>query len=242
MRLVIITIFPELFESHIKESLLKRAQLKGLLEFQIHDLRDFVDPKDRHRSVDDRIYGGGPGMLLKVEPLYRATREIVAKSRAHFSKKVLRALYLKASSHKPNAKIFMMDPKGKVFDQKMAKRFSSLQEMVLLCGRYEGFDARAEKFVDGKISLGKFVLSGGEVAAMAVVEAVSRLIPGVLGNEASLLEETHNDLLGKNVSREAPHYTRPEIFVPAKNVQWSVPKVLLSGDHKKIIEWRQKRA
>ncbi len=254
MRFDIITIFPKIFEPYFNESLLRRAQLKKLLEFHVHYLRDFVDPKDLHRSVDDRIYGGGPGMLLKVDPLYRAVRTLVLEHPHFFSKKILRNIciedkkkrgsricrVLQKKNSRVRTKIVMLDPRGKIFDQKMAQKFSKFDQIILLSGRYEGFDARVEKFVDEKISIGKFILSGGDVAAMTIIEATSRMIPGVLGNKKSLENETHNELIKKGVF-EGPHYTRPERFFPVEGVRWSVPKILLSGDHEKIQKWKQKK-
>lgn len=254
MRFDIITIFPKIFDPYFNESLLRRAQRKKLLEFRVHDLRSFADPKDPHWSVDDRIYGGGPGMLLKVEPLYRVVRSLVLENPQIFSKKILYKVcieegrrkgsrvchILEKRNRKARAKIFMLDPRGKIFDQHMAQKFSKLDQIILLSGRYEGFDARVEKFADEKISIGKFILSGGEVAAMTLIEAISRMIPGVVGNEKSLEDETYNELLSKGIL-EGPHYTRPERFSPAKGVHWAVPKVLLSGHHGKIHAWKQKK-
>ncbi len=241
MRFDIITIFPQFFTPFFKESLLKRAEQKKLLEFYVHDLRDFADSSDPHKSVDDRIYGGGAGMLLKVEPLYKTVKSIVQKNPKIFSKKVLHALNLPVDKTTPKARIIFMDPKGKIFDQKKAQELTKYENIIFICGRYEGADARLEKFIDEKISLGKFILSGGEAAAECMIEAISRLIPGVLGNEESLAHETHNDLLGIE-SLEAPHYTRPEKFSPAPGIVWAVPKVLLSGNHGKIQEWRKKKS
>lgn len=255
MKFDVITIFPQLFEAFFHESILKRGEMKKLLEFRVHNLRDFTDPLDPHKTVDDRIYGGGAGMLLKVEPLYGAVKSIVSASPEKFSKKVLRHIcveegkkkaskvckILEIKSHRPKAKIIMLDPKGKIFDQKKARELTRYENIVFVCGRYEGIDARVEKFIDEKISLGKFVLSGGEVAAQTIIEAVSRLVPGVLGNEESLLYETHNALLGIE-NLESPHFTRPERFSPGPGVVWSVPKVLLSGNHGKIKEWRKKKS
>ena len=244
MKFDIVTIFPGIVEEYFQESILKRAKLKKLCDFRAHDLRDFSDPKDKHRTVDDRIYGGGPGMLFKVEPFYKAVRAIVKKNPSKFSKKVLTSLHVSRKGGRPSTltgKIILLDPKGKTFDQKMAKRFSKLDRLVFLCGRYEGFDKRIEKFVDEKVSVGNYVLSGGELPALIITEATARLIPGVLGNQESLESETHNELMGKD-SQEAPYYTRPELFVPKKGIEWAVPKVLLSGDHKKVAQWRQKKA
>ena len=246
MKFDIITIFPNVFDSYFNESILKRAQKKKLIDIKIHNLRDYT--KDRHKTVDDRPYGGGPGMIFKVGPIYRA----------------LKSLRTKELKNK-RTKIVMLTPAGKRFDQKIAKRFAKLDRLILLCGRYEGFDARVEKFVDEKVSVGDYVLSGGELPAMAVIEAVARLIPGVLGHEHSVDDETFS--VDKDYV-EYPQYTRPEEFkisrhkiqknskfqipnfkscLPAgrqitnnKSQILRVPKVLLSGDHGKIEEWKKK--
>ncbi len=242
MRFDIITIFPKIFGSYFNESILKRAKKKKLIDIKIHNLRDYT--KDKHKTVDDRPYGGGPGMIFKVEPIWRALEKI------------------KSRGSKP--KIIMLTPAGKKFDQKMAKRFSKLDRLILLCGRYEGIDARVEKFVDEKVSVGDYVLSGGELPAMVILEATARLIPKVLGHEHSADDETFS--VDKDYI-EYPQYTRPEKFQipnhkpcpPAgklqtlptgrqansksqilKNKILRVPKVLLSGDHAKILEWKKK--
>lgn len=253
MKFDIITIFPKAFDSYFNESILNRAQKAGLIDINIHNLRDYTT--DKHKTVDDKPYGGGPGMILKVEPIYKALRKVKSeklKGKSYNSE-------LKTNNQK--TRIIMLTPTGKKFDQKMAKRFSKLDGLVLLCGRYEGFDARCEKFVDEKVSIGDYVLSGGEVPAMVVVEATSRLIPGVLGHEHSADDETFS--IDKDYV-EYPQYTRPEEFrIPRYKMQdtnpayrqagkseiqntkkriLQVPKVLLSGDHKKIEEWKKKHA
>lgn len=220
MQFHIITIFPHIFDSYFSESILKIAQKKGLIKIKIHNLRDYT--KDKHKTVDDKPYGGGPGMILKVEPIYRA----------------LRAINLKTTVK--NSKTVMLTPAGKTFNQKMADRLAKLDQLILLCGRYEGFDHRVEKFVDEKISIGDFVLSGGELPAMIVIEAITRLIPGVLGSELSVKDDTFSK--GKDYIKY-PQYTRPAIFKFKRNSKvekLAVPSVLLSGDHKKIFEWRKK--
>jgi tRNA (guanine37-N1)-methyltransferase len=224
MQIDIISLFPEVFQPYFNKSIILRAQKKKLVKIYLHNLRDYA--RDKHKTVDDRPYGGGPGMILKVEPIYR----------------VLRTLKIKAQNAKrktttQNSKVIMLTPAGKNFDQRMAKQFSKLNRIVLLCGRYEGFDARVEKFVDEKISIGKYVLTGGELPAMVIVDAVARLVPKVLGKKEALVEETHV----KKGYIEYPQYTRPGVFkINGKNVR--VPKVLLSGDHKKIKRWRKKHA
>lgn len=219
MRIDIISLFPEVFKSYFSKSIIWRAQKKKLVKIYLHNLRDYA--KDKHKTVDDKTYGGGPGMILKIEPIYRA----------------LRALKIKKQKGKSKNKelIIMLDPGGKSFDQKMAKRLSKFRRLVFLCGRYEGFDERVKKIVDERVSIGEYVLTGGELPAMVITDAVVRLLPDVLGKKEALFEETHI----KKGYVEYPQYTRPEIFkVNGKKLR--VPKVLLSGDHKRIRDWRQK--
>lgn len=205
----ILTIFPDIFDSYFKESIIKRTLKKELVKINIHNFRDFA--RDKHRMTDDRPYGGGPGMILKVEPIFRC---------------------LKSIKRKKKSKIVLLTPKGKTFNQKIAQRFSKLNQLILICGRYEGFDERVKKLVDVEVSIGDYVLTGGELPAMVIVDTVTRLVPHVLGPE-SLAEET----FCKKGYIEYPQYTRPEIF---KGL--TVPKVLLSGDHKKIREWRKRHS
>lgn len=227
MRFDIITIFPNIFSSYFQETVLKRAQEKGIIQIRIHDLREFSRDGDPHRSVDDRPYGGGPGMILMIEPIFRALRFLRAFPKTLRNK---------------NTRVILLTPQGKRFTQRDAERLSSYKRLILLCGRYEGFDARVEKLVDEKISLGDFILAGGEIPAMAIVEAVSRNIPGVIGNSDALREETFS----RNLQyREYPQYTRPEVFYPDpknKKLAWHTPKVLLSGNHAEIQKWRRKMA
>jgi tRNA (guanine37-N1)-methyltransferase len=214
----ILTIFPEMFDCYFNESIIKRAQKKKLIKIRIHNIRRWA--YDKHHTVDGRPYGGGPGMILKVEPIYYALKS-------------LGVLKIKNKKQKAKTKIVMLDPSGKQFDQQLAQKFSKLKRLVLLCGRYEGFDYRITKFVDERISIGRYVLTGGELPAMVIVDVISRLIPGVIGKKESLLEET----FVKKGYIEYPQYTRPENFMGYK-----VPRVLLSGNHKKIAEWRKKHA
>ena len=213
MKFDILTIFPDIVYSYAGESILKRAQKAGLIKIAAHNFRDFTENKQRH--VDDRPFGGGAGMVLQVQPIYDCLKAIKAQ---------------KGKNKK--TKILIMDPAGKKFDQTMAKKFSKLDRIVMICGRYEGFDERIYKLADEKISAGDYVLSGGELPALSVVEAVARLIPGVLGNEESVKEESHTDR-----EQEYPQYTRPENFMGQK-----VPKVLLSGNHALISIWRKKKS
>jgi tRNA (guanine37-N1)-methyltransferase len=231
LRFEIITIFPEAFSSYFSQSILKRAQEKKLIRINIYNLRDFA--KDKHKTVDDRPYGGGAGMILKVEPIFRAVCHILKKSK---------------NIKEKERKIILLSAKGKEFNQEMAQKFSRLKQIILICGHYEGVDERVRKYIaDETISIGKYVLTGGELPAMVVIDAVGRLIPGVIKKE-SLEEESFSKGLGY---LEYPQYTRPAILDPKKIVKslpekfartknWRVPKVLLSGDHQKIREWREK--
>ncbi len=214
MRFDVITIFPKLVESYFNESILKHAQKRGLLELRVHNLRDATT--DRHRTVDDRPFGGGPGMILKIEPIVKTLKKILGRA-ATKSKRLA------------NTKVYLMDPGGIQFAQSVARRLSKLKHVVLICGRYEGVDARISSWIDGKISIGPYVLTGGEIPAVIVVDVVSRMVPGVLGHKDSAKDET--DVEAGFV--EYPQYTRPEVFRGKR-----VPKVLLTGDHKMIAAWR----
>jgi len=213
----ILSIFPKFFDCFLKESFIKKAQEKGLIKIRIHNLRDFTF--DKHKSVDDRPYGGGLGMVLKIEPIYLAIKKIKSKTKIK------------------NSKVILFTPRGKQFNQKMAYQLSRIKHLILICGRYEGIDERVAKYIaDLKISIGPYDLMGGEVAAMVLIETIARLIPGVLGKPQFLKER----LLKGGKFVEYPQYTRPAVFSPKKGIEWKVPKVLLSGNHKKIEEWREK--
>lgn len=221
LRFDILTIFPGMFSCYLDESMIKRAQERKLLDIRVHDLRAWSTTK--HRQVDDRLYGGSPGMLLKVEPIYRALKEL----------KALR------SAAKKRPYVILLSPRGTRFTQRVAERLAKHDRVVFICGRYEGVDQRVtDHLVDEEISVGDYVLTGGELPALTVLDAVSRLVPGVVGKEASVMEESHS-IEG---FIEHPHYTRPEVFSPKKGVAWKVPPVLLSGDHKKVAEWRLKHS
>jgi len=210
MDVYIVSIFPDMFESVFSETIIKRAQEKNRLKIRILNLRDFT--KDKHRSTDDVPYGGGAGMVMKPEPVYEAVDYIKSMDKDVYT--------------------VLFTPQGRVFKQNKAREFSLKKSIAFICGRYEGFDERIRNLADEEVSLGEFILSGGEIAAMAVVDAVTRLIPGVLGNEDSLKEETFNNGLC-----EYPQYTRPEEFRGMK-----VPDILLSGNHQKIKEWREEKS
>lgn len=217
MRFEILTLFPDLIHNYCEDSILGRAQKNDFIQVRAHNFRDFS--LDKHHSVDDKPFGGGPGMILQVEPIYHCLENLgLVKN----GKKI----------KKSKTKIIIMDPDGKKFDQAMAHKFSKLENLVIICGRYEGFDERIYKFVDEKISVGDFVLAGGELPALTITEATARLVSGVLGNKESLAEETFVE-----GTIEYPQYSRPENFMEQK-----VPKILLSGDHKKIGEWKKKHS
>jgi tRNA (guanine37-N1)-methyltransferase len=213
----IITIFPEIFFSYFSESMILRGQKKKLIKINIYDLRKWTT--DKRKTVDDKPYGGGPGMVLKVEPLTKALKTLVAKGK------------------KQKTKIILFSAGGKQFENKIASQLAKkFDRIILICGHYEGVDERIKKIVKdlgfkiSEISIGPYVLTGGELPAMVMVDAVTRQIPGVLGKTESLEEKR----LGVGV----PTYTRPEVFI-SKGKKYTVPKVLLSGDHKKIGEWRK---
>ena len=208
MRIDVITIFPDMVEDFAGRSLLGKARENGLLDVRVHDLRNGTD--DPHRSVDDSPFGGGAGMVLMPEPIFRVVEE-----------------------QAPPRPLFLLGPAGRRFDQLGARQLAGLDGFTLLCGRYEGVDARVrDHLVDEELSIGDYVLGGGEVAAMVVLEAVGRLVPGVMGNEASAAEESFSHGL-----LEHPQYTRPASFRG-----WEVPEVLRSGDHGRVARWRLAQA
>ena len=212
MRIDIVTIFPKMFDATLRESIIKRAQEKKVVEINIVDLRVFS--KDKHGKVDDKPFGGGPGMLMNAEPFFEAVNYIRKKTKQERLK----------------TRIVLLSPRGKTLDHNLAKKVSSYEHLILLCGHYEGIDERVfEHLVDEEISIGDFVLTGGELAAMVVIDAATRLVPGVLGNADSHNVESFSDGL-----LEHPQYTRPADYNGLK-----VPDVLLSGDHEKIKEWRK---
>jgi len=235
MNFHIITIFPKIFDSYFSESIIKRAREKKLIDIKIHNLRDYTT--DKHKTVDDTPYGGGAGMVLKIEPIYKCLEDIKSKM-LNFSKARLfpsnpaaggtgipqsQALSLKLRK----TRIILFSAKGKQYTQADAKRFSKYDNIIMICGRYEGVDERVAKHLaDEEISIGEYVLTGGEIPAMILVDSVSRTIPGVLGNEDSFEGESFSK---ERDYLEYPQYTKPENFE-----DWKVPKVLLSGNHKKI--------
>ncbi len=230
LRFDIITIFPHIFDSYLNESMMKRAQARGLLDIRVHGLRSFSSDT-KHKKVDDKPYGGGAGMVLMAEPLLRAVDSICGD--------------VISTKKAKKQKIVVLSAKGRQFHQKIAYDLAKkYEELILISGRYEGIDERVKTALRAEeISIGPYVLTDGDVAAMVVVSAVSRLIPGVIKLE-SLEEESHWNLLLKKEARagrkglEYPHYTRPEVL-KYKGKKYRVPRVLLSGNHEKIIEWRR---
>jgi tRNA (guanine37-N1)-methyltransferase len=211
MRIDVITIFPEMIANEVEHSVIKRAQENGLLEIVVHDLRDFAH--DPHRSIDDYCYGGGAGMLMKPEPLFEAVRAI--------------------NFVDDQTKIILLTPQGQLLTQAMARRLSLLDHLILISGRYKGVDERVrQNLVTDEISIGDYVLSGGEIPALVVIDAVSRLIPGVLGNYESAQDDSFSEGL-----LDCPHYTRPAEYQGMR-----VPEVLLSGDHQRIRKWQRQQA
>ena len=211
MRIDVLTLFPEMFHGVLNESSLKRAQETGIVQVKLINFREYAT--DKHRTVDDYPYGGGAGMVLKPEPIFRAVDHIK-----------------ESAATKP--RIIILTPQGKRYTQQQAEELAKKDHLVLICGHYEGFDERILTLADDEISIGDYVLTGGELGAMVIIDSVVRLLPGVLGNEASPEEESFSTGL-----LEHPHYTRPREFRGMK-----VPDVLLSGNHQKIDEWRRKEA
>ncbi len=210
----IITIFPEILDSYFQEGMLARAQKKKLIALEKINPRDFTS--DNHRTVDDTPYGGGAGMLMKIEPLYQALQ--AAKKTGKGKKR----------------QVVLLAASGATWSQQKAKEYAELDEVIMICGRYEGVDARLKEFIDEEISIGDYVLTGGELGAAVMIDSISRLLPGVLGNEESAVEESHSE----EGVLEYPQYTRPEIFKAGKK-SYSVPRVLIEGNHKLINEWRK---
>ena len=261
MKFDIITIFPQIFNSYFNESILARAQKKKIIKISAHDLRQWTN--DKHKTIDDSPYGGGPGMIFKVEPVYKAVQFLKSKVKSPADAKAL------ADKQKSKVKetlrqaqgiktrVILFSAKGKTFTQTDARRLAKYDQLILICGRYEGVDERvAEHIADEELSVGNFVLTGGEIPAMIVVDAVSRLLPGVI-NKESLKEESFSvpvsarlrpacgtsadaqfssSAFGGEKIGEYPQYTRPEEFKG-----WKVPGVLLGGNHAEIKEWREKQ-
>jgi len=246
MRFDLITIFPEFFLGPLEHGIVRRARESGLVEVRVLDLRDFT--KDRHRTVDDRPFGGGEGMVLKPEPLFEAVESLVGHSLGDAAK---------PGARNPKAAVILMSAAGKVFRQETARSYRELERIIFICGRYEGVDERvAEHLATEEISVGDFVLSGGELPAMMIVDAVTRLLPGALGNEASSQNESFSRVArpesnalppvgnASQLSRitshallDFPHYTRP-----AEYRGWAVPEILIGGNHAEVAKWRRAAA
>jgi len=216
MHIDILTLFPQMFDSPFSASILKRAINRNLVSISLHNIRDHTH--DKHHTVDDYAYGGGTGMILKPEPIFETVESIKSGY---------------ANQESSQSPVILLTPQGRCFSQEIAYELSQCGHLILICGRYEGVDERVrEHLVTDEISIGDYVLSGGEIAAMVVVDAVVRLLPGVLGSEASAIDDSHATGL-----LEYPQYTRPAVYRG-----WSVPQVLLSGDHAQIAKWRREQA
>ena len=212
MRFDVLTLFPEMFAGPLQSSILGRAIEAGLIQVHIHNIRDYAE--DRHQVVDDYTYGGGPGMLMKPQPLFKAVEGVTALD-------------------SPEGRVILLTPQGRLLNHEVAAELAREPRLILVCGHYEGVDERVrEHLVDDEISIGDYVLSGGELPALVVIEAVARRLPGVLGSETSLAEDSHAQGL-----LEYPQYTRPAEFR-----SWTVPEVLLSGHHAQIAEWRRRQS
>jgi tRNA (guanine37-N1)-methyltransferase len=235
MRFDLLTIFPEFFVGPMDHGIVRRASEAGIAQIHVQDLREFT--KDRHRTVDDRPFGGGEGMVLKPEPLFEAIEKLLGRGLGDAEEEAV---------VEQGTAIVLMSASGRLFTQETAKRYSKLQRLLLICGRYEGVDERvAEHLATEEICVGDYVLSGGELPAAMVVDAVTRLLPGALGNEASTQNESFQDYKGASrgaataraVLLDFPHYTRPAVFRG-----WKVPEVLMGGNHAEVANWRRQKA
>ncbi|HZJ23630.1 MAG TPA: tRNA (guanosine(37)-N1)-methyltransferase TrmD [Anaerolineales bacterium] len=215
MQFEVFTLLPEVFPPYLDSSILQRARLRGLIDVRVHNIRDYTH--DKHHITDDTPYGGGGGMVMKPDPIFEAVESVLGPLQDSL----------------PRVPVILLTPQGRVFTQRVAEELSGYERIALLCGRYEGVDERIrEHLVSDEISIGDYVLTGGELPALMVIDAVSRLLPGVLGDPDGAQDDSHSMGL-----LEYPHYTRPPIFRG-----WGVPEVLLSGDHAKIEKWRREQA
>ena len=237
-RFDIISIFPASLDSYFNESILARAQKKKLISIKTHDLRKWA--RDKHRKVDDKPYGGGAGMVMKIEPIYKALRAFKALN----VKAQITNVKSNPKSKILKTRVILLAANGKQFTQKDAMRLSKYERLIFICGRYEGVDARVEKFVHEKISIGPYVVTGGELPAAIIIDAVARMIPGVVGKEESVRNESFSAISHSPLASgylEHPHYTRPEVFI-VNGKKYRVPKVLLGGNHRMIEVWRKGRS
>lgn len=221
----IITIFPEFFKSFIEFSIIKRAISQGRIEIEIYDLRKWSTDKSKHNKIDERPFGGGPGMIFMIEPMYRALKEIKSKNK--------------------DAKVCIPTPTGKLLRQELVKSFSyEIRNLIIIVPHYEGYDARIRKFIDFEFSIGNYVLTGGELPTMVLIDSITRLRPNVLGNMNSAANDSFFEMKKEDIFKtlEYPQYTKPEVFIDDENREHRVPKVLLSGNHKEIELWRNKNS
>jgi len=211
MKFDVFTIFPQIISPYLNESILKRAQKNGIIEVYVHDIRNWT--KDKHNTTDDVPYGGGGGMIMKLDPIFAASEDILGAP--------------------PTCPVILVSPQGRLFNQSVAEELSKYDHLAFICGRYEGVDERIRQhLITDEISIGDFVLTGGELPALAIIDAVTRFLPGTLGDPGAVANDSHaNGLL------EGPHYTRPAEFRG-----WEVPDILKSGDHKKIAKWRREQS
>jgi len=217
MQFEVFTLLPEVFPSYLESSILLKARQRGLIDVRVHNIREYTH--DKHHVTDDTPYGGGGGMVMKPEPVFEAVESVLGPETLQ--------------AQPPTIPVILMTPQGRVFTQRVAEELAQFQRIALLCGRYEGVDERIrEHLVTDEISIGDFVLTGGELPALMIIDAVSRLIPGVLGDPTGAEDDSHSMGL-----LEYPHYTRPPEFRG-----WKVPDILLSGDHAKIVKWRREQA
>ncbi|HCC23442.1 TPA: tRNA (guanosine(37)-N1)-methyltransferase TrmD [Candidatus Falkowbacteria bacterium] len=249
MNFHLLTIFPDILQSYTDKGMIRIAQEKKLIEIKYHDLRDFA--VDKHGTVDDRPFGGGVGQVFMVEPIVKTLDKIInpsilAKLSQALSSTTLSRTFLTAGAlakavvrnrDKHNRKIILLSAKGKKWTQSLAREYATLDEVVFICPRYEGVDERVKEFIDEEISLGDFVLTGGELGAAVIMDSITRLIPGVLGKEESFLDESHST----EGYLEYPQYTRPEVFT-YEGKEYKVPDVLLSGHHAQIKDWRDQHS
>jgi tRNA (guanine37-N1)-methyltransferase len=217
MQFEVFTLLPEVFPPYLESSILQRARQRGLIDIRVHNIRDYTH--DKHHTTDDTPYGGGGGMVMKPEPVFEAVESVLGLVPGH--------------AQPPAIPVILLDPQGRVFSQRVAEELARHESIALLCGRYEGVDERIrEHLVTDEISIGDYVLTGGELPALILIDAVSRLIPGVLGDPTGAEDDSHSMGL-----LEYPHYTKPSEYRG-----WKVPDVLLSGDHAKIEKWRREQA